>query len=154
MRDRKRIFSHGNADLVRHDPQVLQVIGKASAQAYASEAITQRTAEALQRAYLSHFAEDGEKEHQANIDAELESAQGQVVIAELVLGLTSQLFNALSASAASTSKQLDRFWRNARTVSSHNPLIYKEKAIGDWEVNRAELPFVWQIGASPQAKSA
>lgn len=153
VRDRKRIFSHGNADLVRHDPQVLQVIGKASAQAYASEAITQRTAEALQRAYLSHFAEDGEKEHQANIDAELESAQGQVVIAELVLGLTSQLFNALSASAASTSKQLDRFWRNARTVSSHNPLIYKEKAIGDWEVNRAELPFVWQIGASPQAKS-
>lgn len=154
VRDRKRIFSHGNADLVRHDPQVLQVIGKASAQAYASEAITQRTAEALQRAYLSHFAEDGEKEHQANIDAELESAQGQVVIAELVLGLTSQLFNALSASAASTRKQLDRFWRNARTVSSHNPLIYKEKAIGDWEVNRAELPFVWQIGASPQAKSA
>lgn len=154
VRDRKRIFSHGNADLVRHDPQVLQVIGKASAQAYASEAITQRTAEALQRAYLSHFAEDGEKEHQANIDAELESAQGQVVIAELVLGLTSQLFNALSASAASSSKQLDRFWRNARTVSSHNPLIYKEKAIGDWEVNRAELPFVWQIGASPQAKSA
>ncbi len=154
VRDRKRIFSHGNADLVRHDPQVLQVIGKASAQAYASEAITQRTAEALQRAYLSHFTEDGEKEHQANIDAELESAQGQVVIAELVLGLTSQLFNALSASAASTSKQLDRFWRNARTVSSHNPLIYKEKAIGDWEVNRAELPFVWQIGASPQAKSA
>lgn len=154
VRDRKRIFSHGNADLVRHDPQVLQVIGKASAQAYASEAITQRTAEALQRAYLSHFAEDGEKEHQANIDAELESAQGQVVIAELVLGLTSQLFNALSASAASTSKQLDRFWRNARTVSSHNPLIYKEKAIGNWEVNRAELPFVWQIGASPQAKSA
>lgn len=154
VRDRKRIFSHGNADLVRHDPQVLQVIGKASAQAYASEAITQRTAEALQRAYLSHFAEDDEKEHQANIDAELESAQGQVVIAELVLGLTSQLFNALSASAASTSKQLDRFWRNARTVSSHNPLIYKEKSIGDWEVNRAELPFVWQIGASPQAKSA
>lgn len=153
VRDRKRIFSHGNADLVRHDPQVLQVIGKASAQAYASEAITQRAAEALQRAYLSHFAEDDEKEHQANIDAELESAQGQVVIAELVLGLTSQLFNALSASAASTSKQLDRFWRNARTVSSHNPLIYKEKAIGDWEVNRAELPFVWQIGASPQAKS-
>lgn len=153
VRDRKRIFSHGNADLVRHDPQVLQVIGKASAQAYASEAITWRTAEALQRAYLSHFTEDSEKEHQANIDAELESAQGQVVIAEQVLGLTTQLFNALSASAASTSKQLDRFWRNARTVSSHNPLIYKEKAIGDWEVNQAELPFVWQIGASPQAKS-
>ena len=154
VRERKRIFSHANTDLARHDPQVLQVIGKASAQAFASEAITQATAEALQQAYLSHFAESDEKERLANIDAELESAQGQVVIADLVLDLTSRLFNALSASASSTTKQLDRFWRNARTVSSHNPLIYKEKVIGDWVVNQTELPFVWQIGASPKAKSA
>jgi hypothetical protein len=30
VRERKRIFSHANTDLARHDPQVLQVIGKAS----------------------------------------------------------------------------------------------------------------------------
>ncbi|WP_228268831.1 hypothetical protein, partial [Acinetobacter oleivorans] len=33
------------------------------------------------------------------------------------------------------------------------PIIYKEKAIGDWEVNHAALPFVWQIGASPRQAS-
>ncbi|WP_288366858.1 acyl-CoA dehydrogenase family protein [uncultured Acinetobacter sp.] len=153
VRHRTRIFSHSNADLVRHDPQVLQVIGQASAQAYASTAITQRAAAALQDAYLSHFAEQPEQDVQANIAAELESAQGQVVISRLVLELTSNLFNALSASASSTAKQLDRYWRNARTVSSHNPIIYKEKAIGDWEVNQAALPFVWQIGASPRQAS-
>lgn len=153
VRHRIRIFSHGNADLVRRDPQVLQVIGQASAQAYASTAITQRAAAALQNAYLSHFAEQPEQDVQANIAAELESAQGQVVISRLVLELTSNLFNALSASASSTAKQLDRYWRNARTVSSHNPIIYKEKAIGDWEVNQAALPFVWQIGASPRQAS-
>lgn len=153
VRHRTRIFSHSNADLVRHDPQVLQVIGQASAQAYASAAITQRAAAALQDAYLSHFAEQPEQDVQANIAAELESAQGQVVISRLVLELTSNLFNALSASASSTAKQLDRYWRNARTVSSHNPIIYKEKAIGDWEVNQAALPFVWQIGASPRQAS-
>jgi alkylation response protein AidB-like acyl-CoA dehydrogenase len=151
---RQRIFSHGNADLVRHDPQVLQVIGKASAQAYASAATTQAVAQTLQQAYLSHFAASEIKNQQTNHAAELASAQGQVVIAELVLELSSRLFNALSASAASSSKQLDRFWRNARVVSSHNPLIYKEKVIGDWEVNQADLPFVWQIGASPQSKTA
>ncbi|WP_336933569.1 acyl-CoA dehydrogenase family protein [Acinetobacter bereziniae] len=150
VQKRDRIFSHGNADLVRNDPQILQVIGKASAQAYASETITLRTAEALQKAYLSHFGESEIKNIQANNDAELESAQGQVVISALVLELTSQLFNALGASASTTSKQLDRFWRNARVVSSHNPLVYKEKVIGDWEVNHEPLPFVWQIGASPK----
>lgn len=150
VQKRERIFSHGNADLVRNDPQILQVIGKASAQAYASESITQKTAEALQKAYLSHFTESDIKQLQANNYAELESAQGQVVISDLVLALTSNLFNTLGASASTTSKQLDRFWRNARVVSSHNPLIYKEKVIGDWEVNREPLPFVWQIGASPK----
>ncbi len=154
VQKRDRIFSHGNADLVRNDPQILQVIGKASAQAYASQSITISTAEALQKAYLSHFGGSEVKNIQVNIDAELESSQGQVVISELVLDLTSHLFNALGASASSTEKQLDRFWRNARVVSSHNPLIYKEKVIGDWEVNRQPLPFVWQIGASPKVKSA
>lgn len=154
VQKRDRIFSHGNADLVRNDPQILQVIGKASAQAYASETITLRTAEALQKAYLSHFGESEIKNIQVNNDAELESAQGQVVISALVLELTSQLFNALGASASTTSKQLDRFWRNARVVSSHNPLVYKEKVIGDWEVNHEPLPFVWQIGASPKIGAA
>ncbi|KAA8735575.1 acyl-CoA dehydrogenase family protein [Acinetobacter qingfengensis] len=154
VQNRQRIFSHGNGDLVRHDPQILQLIGKASAQTYASEAITQRTAQALQTAYLSHFGSSELKDIQANNAAELESAQGQVIISELVLDLTSRLFNTLGASAASSSKSLDRFWRNARVVSSHNPIIYKEKAIGDWEVNQQALPFVWQIGASPSIKTA
>ena len=152
VRNRTRIYSHGNAALVREDAQILQVIGQASSQAYAAESITLRTAEALDYAYLSHFQNDEQANLQANDRAELESSQGQVVISQLVLSLTSDLFNALGASASSTEKQLDRFWRNARVVSSHNPLIYKQKVIGDWEVNQAPLPYVWQIGNSPLAK--
>ena len=154
VRQRTRIFSHGNADLVRDDAQILQVIGKASAQAYASEAITLATAKALDDAYLSHFQSDATLEQQANDRAELESSQGQVVISELVLNLSTELFNSLGASASSTAKQLDRFWRNARVVSSHNPLIYKQKVIGDWVVNQTALPYVWQIGNSPVAKQS
>lgn len=148
---RDRVFSHGNTPLVRHDPQILQVIGKASAQTYAAKTIALAVAESLDQAYLSHFQQNIEQDKQANHEAELQSSQGQVVIAELVLDLTAKLFNSLSASASTTAKQLDRFWRNARVVSSHNPLIYKEKVIGDWEVNQTELPYVWQIGASPEA---
>ena len=152
VRKRTRIYSHGNAHLVREDAQILQVIGKASAQAYAAETIVLRTAEALDAAYFNHFEGDENADLQANDRAELESSQGQVVISELVLKLTTELFNALGASASTTEKQLDRFWRNARVVSSHNPLIYKEKVIGDWEVNQAPLPYVWKIGNSPSAK--
>ena len=146
IRKRTRIFSTGNASHVSQDVQVQQVVGKASAQVYAAHATTLRAAAALQVAYESRFAHNDEAERDANIAAELESAQAQVVIADLVLRATSDLFNALSASATSTGKALDRHWRNARTAASHNPLIYKERIIGDWEINGTEPPYVWQIG--------
>lgn len=151
VRQRTRIFSTGNAPRVSQDAQVLQVVGKASAQVYAAEATAVRAAAAAQRAYESHFGHDAQAEHDANVAAELESAQAQVVIAELILRAASDLFNALGASATSETKQLDRHWRNARTAASHNPLIYKERIIGDWEINGTEPPYVWQIGSGPSA---
>ncbi|MBH2018438.1 MAG: monooxygenase [Burkholderiales bacterium] len=152
VRERTRIFSHGNATSVARDVQVQQVVGRISAQAYAAEAVAIRAAEPAQRAYETRFGGNDEAEHQANIDAEIESAKAQVVLADLVLRAASDLFNALGASAAREAKALDRHWRNARTVATHNPLIYKEKIIGDWVINGTEPPYVWQIGAGTPGK--
>ncbi|RZJ62773.1 MAG: monooxygenase [Acidovorax sp.] len=149
VRERKRIFSTGNASAVAQDVQVQQVVGEVSAAAYAAEATAVRAAFAAQRAYDVRWSGTPEEEKQANIDAELESAQGQVAISELVLRAATQFFNALSASAASTGKALDRHWRNARTVASHNPIIYKARIVGDWHINGTEPPYVWLIGAGP-----
>ncbi|MCU1717363.1 acyl-CoA dehydrogenase family protein [Pseudomonas sp. 5P_3.1_Bac2] len=156
VRSRTRIFSTGNAGHVRHDAQIQQVVGKASGQVYAAEAATLRAAEAAQGAYLQRYRRNGsaaqdEAERQANIAAELQSAQAQVAVIELVLSATSNLFNALGASGTSINQQLDRHWRNARTAASHNPVIYKEKIIGDWQINQTEPPYVWQIGAGKPA---
>ncbi len=151
VRERTRVFSHGNASSVARDVQIQQVVGRISAQAYAAEAIAIRAAEPAQRAYEARFSGDAELERQANIDAEIESAQAQVVLADLVVRVTSDLFNALGASAAREEKALDRHWRNARTVATHNPVIYKEKIIGDWVINGNEPPYVWQIGSGVAA---
>ncbi|WP_118185051.1 acyl-CoA dehydrogenase family protein [Paraburkholderia phosphatilytica] len=154
VRRRNRIYSHGNAGAARDDAQVQQVVGEISARVYAAEATAWRAAEAAQRAYDTHFAADPQAEHDANVHAELESAKAQVVVAQLVLAASTDLFNALGASGTSDSKLLDRHWRNVRTAASHNPLIYKQRIIGDWEINRAEPPYVWQIGAVRSAGAA
>ena len=146
---RQRIFSTGNAPLVRQDAQIQQVVGQISAQAYAAAAIAIRAAVPAQRAYEARFEGDVAAEKAANIAAEIESAQGQWVIADLVVRATSDVFNALGASSASQSLALDRHWRNARTVATHNPLVYKARIIGDWVINGTEPPYVWQIGGSP-----
>lgn len=52
----------------------------------------------------------------------------------------------LGASSTSAGKALDWHWRNARTVSTHNPFIDKARVVGDWAINGNEPPFVWSIG--------
>ncbi|HEX7866865.1 MAG TPA: acyl-CoA dehydrogenase family protein [Variovorax sp.] len=152
VRNRQRIYSSGNAQHVSQDAQILQVVGQVSALVYAAQATALRATLPAQRAYEARLHDDEAAEKQANIDAEIESAQGQIVVSELVLRAGSDLFNALGASAASTSKALDRHWRNARTVSSHNPIVYKARIVGDWSVNGTEPPYVWQIGNGPGRK--
>lgn len=143
---RRRIYSHGNATQVKHDVQVLQVVGQISSWAYAVEASAQHATHALQYAYEVHDSADEALIRQANVRAELASAQAQVIASELIPRAASELFNALGASDTRTSKALDRHWRNARTVASHNPVIYKMRNVGDWEVNGTDPTFIWQIG--------
>jgi alkylation response protein AidB-like acyl-CoA dehydrogenase len=147
--ERKRIYSHGNTPHVCEDAQIQQVVGEIASWAYAAEAVALQATHASQRAYEAHFSGDAQAGHTANVDAEIESAQAQVVVSELVLRAATHLFNALGASATSTSKALDRHWRNARTISSHNPLVYKARIVGDWAINGTEPPYVWRIGAGP-----
>lgn len=153
---RNRVFSHGSSPVWREDPLVQQTVGVATAQGFAARAIAVRAAEASQEAYLARFLTvagtgDAEAEERANQRAELDSAQGQIVLVELSLRATSDVLNALSASAASETKKLDRFWRNARTVSSHNPVIFKQRIVGDWAVNGTPVPYAWAIGAQKPA---
>lgn len=148
VRDRERNYSHANAARVRDDPQVLARIGEASAAVYAAEAATLRVAEAIQEvADLAPVAAGAaDRVAAANERAEVESSAAQVVVTSLVLDLTSDLFDTLGASGTSLSKGLDRHWRNARTVSSHNPRILKARVVGAHLVNGTPPPYAWAIG--------
>jgi len=45
------------------------------------------------------------------------------------------LFDTGGASATARKLNLDRHWRNTRTLASHNPLVYKAYAAGNYAVN-------------------
>ena len=66
----------------------------------------------------------------------------------------SRLFDALGASATDEAKGLDRYWRNARTVLSHNPWVYKARIVGDWLVNGTGPVGLWGVGIPEDAKTA
>lgn len=133
--ERKRVYSHGNADRAGADPQILQVVGHVRALAYGAGATVLKAAESVQRVYDTREPGTGEADAHAVAVADLEINQGVTVVTSLVLEATTVLFDALGASAAKRGNGLDRHWRNARTISSHNPRIYRERIVGDFAVN-------------------
>jgi len=124
----------------------LQIVGRVRGAAYAAGAIVQRISEAQQRAFEAHFVDDVEAEDAAVAIAEVEVSQALTVVSNLVLDATTLLFDALGASATGRRHGLDRYWRNARTLSSHNPRIYKDRIVGDFAVNGTRPPPQWRIG--------
>ncbi|MEP9382800.1 acyl-CoA dehydrogenase family protein [Nocardioides cheoyonin] len=144
VRGRERNYSHANAARVRDDPQVLDRVGQIAAKVYAAEAAVVRVATAVDEAAAAPpggFAA-------VNEIAEIESAAAQVAVTDLVLSATTELFDTLGASATARGSALDRHWRNARTVSSHNPRILKSRVVGDHLVNGTPPPYRWRIGAT------
>lgn len=153
VRARTRVFSHGNAARVSDDPQILQVVGRVRANAYGAGAAVLRAAEALQRVYETRQDEATEVPHAAVAVADLEVNQAVTVVTSLILDATTLLFDALGASSAKRGVGLDRHWRNARTLSSHNPRIYRERIVGDFAVNGAAPPAPYRVGAPAPAGS-
>ena len=83
--------------------------------------------------------------------AELAAAEAQVALTPLVLGAITDLFDVGGASLSSESLGLDRHWRNARTLAVHNPVVYKQQAVGRFELIGDGLPYEWNAGVRGKA---
>lgn len=141
---RTRTYSHGTAAKSSQDPQILQVVGRIRGNAYSAGAIVLQVARSVERAFQSAGKPDAEA--RANEIAELEASQALTVVTNLVLEASTIAFDALGASAIRKPTALDRHWRNARTIASHNPRIYKDRIVGDFAVNGTPPAFVWRVG--------
>jgi alkylation response protein AidB-like acyl-CoA dehydrogenase len=136
-----RPFAHAAAERPAEDPLLQEVVGEMVSAAYAAEATVLRAAEALD--VEADSVVDGLPDPALADQASLEAAQAKVVVDELALRATARLFDLGGASATKRERNLDRHWRNVRTLSTHNPLLYKAQAIGDTALNGAQLPPNW-----------
>ncbi|OZI51856.1 acyl-CoA dehydrogenase family protein [Bordetella genomosp. 5] len=146
VRPRKRTFSHGAGQAPAEDPLVQQVVGQLSATAFTATAAVRAVARTLGAADRVRQRE-GRLPPALLVQAELETAQAQVGLIDSVLGAGSRLFDVGGASALLESRGLDRHWRNARTLASHNPTPYKARLLGDHAINGTGPSFYWTVGA-------
>jgi alkylation response protein AidB-like acyl-CoA dehydrogenase len=148
---RGRNYPQGLDPVPSADAQLLQVIGQVSVNAFAANAALRASSATLDLIADAHAAGDQELRKQRVLEAEVATAQSQLVVIDAALAATTTVFDALGASGVSETLLLDRHWRNARTLASHNPRVYKARILGDWLVNGVDpVPDLTALGRGGQ----
>jgi alkylation response protein AidB-like acyl-CoA dehydrogenase len=146
VRGRTRGFSHGSGSVPRQDPIVQEVVGELAAASFAADAALAAASRAVDASSAAQFSGDPDETRAAVAAADRAVASAQLVILPAVLDAATRLFEVGGASALDIDRALDRHWRNARTLASHNPSRYKSRALGDHLVNGTPLPSWWSVG--------
>lgn len=137
VRSRTRNYYHAPADQTLQDPLLQLVVGELESNAFVARAAVLEAARALDQTTVdapgTDYADLARR-------ATLAAAHAKVVIDGLATSSATRLFDAGGASASSRSRNLDRHWRNARTLVSHNPTAHKARVLGDHVLNDTPLP--------------
>jgi len=152
VRDRRRWFAQSRGELPRHDAQVQEVVGELSTTAYLAETVVADVARALDA--LRAGAADGSATPADEDTVELRVYRAQVLLVRDVPAAATRLFDVGGASALSRSRRLDRHWRNARTLATHNPIPYRLSSIGDHDLNGTSPFRAWFSGVDLRGRAA
>ena len=137
-RNKARPIKHSGVDRSVDDPYVRLAVGETAARVYAAESAVLRAAETIDHVDTTDNGSVAEQD--ALREASVTVARAQFFAVEAALKAGEQLFDVGGASTTSRSHNLDRHWRNARTVASHNPRAYKASVVGAYLLDDVEPP--------------
>ncbi|WP_336817228.1 acyl-CoA dehydrogenase family protein [Burkholderia gladioli] len=130
---RGRPWIHSGVANAQDDPYTLQRFGDMRVQAVAAEALADRAARGLQAAWdrKEALSADGRAE------VALAISEAKIVAQRAALDAGEALFDVCGARATAAPLALDRFWRNARTHTLHDPLDYRLRDVGRYALTGA-----------------
>ncbi|MFF3998278.1 acyl-CoA dehydrogenase family protein [Streptomyces cyaneofuscatus] len=134
-RTKARSWLHGGYEQAVDEPYVIDTYGDLTAKLWAVEALADAVAAEGQRL---HDAPD-EVTEQTRGEFEVRVAAAKARATDVALEVTSRIFEVTGARATASAEGLDRFWRNVRTHTLHDPVAYKRREVGR-HVLTGELP--------------
>lgn len=138
-----RPIKHSSAQRSVDDPYVEHTVGEIAARAYAAEAVVLKAAAAIDAVWDSGQPDaEGALQFDESLltEAAVQVAQAQFLAAESALKAAERLFDVGGASTTGRGHNLDRHWRNARTVANHNPRDWKAAAVGAYRLKGTPPP--------------
>jgi alkylation response protein AidB-like acyl-CoA dehydrogenase len=146
VRRRNRVYFTGTGQVPREDAIIQEAVGKIEAIVRSCVAMSESAARALQDAFDLWAREaDFQAVDQAFIAADIAVGAAQVMLSQQVVDVAGRIFDCLGASSTLIPLGLDRHWRNARTVATHNPILFKARVIGDHLLN-GTAPRIFRVG--------
>jgi alkylation response protein AidB-like acyl-CoA dehydrogenase len=132
-RERTRPWIHSGVEKATEDPYVLMRVGEMRISVDAAEAVLARGVESWLNAEANLSPE-------ARDQASVASAVAKVVTGDAALKVSEHLFQVCGAGAVAEKYDFGRHWRNARTLTLHDPADYKLRLVGDHVLNGASPP--------------
>ncbi|QEI07808.1 acyl-CoA dehydrogenase [Pigmentiphaga aceris] len=128
--EKARPWLFSDVQQASEDPYRLLRIGEMHVHSATAAVMADRGAQLLDQSWQQGLALSAVQRQ----ETALAVAEAKVIAHRASLYNGQALFDAAGASAAHAGLGLDRFWRNARTHTLHDPLDYKLRALGDWEL--------------------
>jgi alkylation response protein AidB-like acyl-CoA dehydrogenase len=125
-RTRTRAWTLSDVDSAVADPYILLGYGELVARTRAAAALTDLAAAALGEA----FDRGAGLSQQERGEAAVAISAAKVVATQVANEAGSRIYEFTGARASANKYALDRFWRNARTLTLHDPVSYKAREVG------------------------
>lgn len=138
LESRERNFSHAVAERPTDDPLLQRQLGELAATAYVARAAVLDAAALIGAATES--AVGGVPDATLAQEAQLAVAKVKVHLDRVAPDAATRLLELGGASAASRVRNLDRHWRNIRTITLHNPVAYKARVVGENLLHGTPVP--------------
>jgi len=113
------------------DPYALERAGEFWLALEGARLLNDRAATLLDDAW----AEDEALSHELRGDTAIAIATAKVAAIKGGMDVTTRMFDVMGARSTTGKFGFDRYWRNLRTHSSHDPVDYKLRELGDWALN-------------------
>jgi alkylation response protein AidB-like acyl-CoA dehydrogenase len=138
LRSRDRSFSHAPTEKPTDDPLLQRQLGVLASTASIARAAVLDAAQAIALATASDSGAGPDPELAA--EAQLRVAKVKVHLDDVAPEAATRLLELGGASASSRQRNLDRHWRNIRTITLHNPVAYKARVIGQNLLHGTPVP--------------
>ena len=126
----KQWLSSG-VDRPQDDPYILANYGNMYLELQAAKNLADQAGITLQRSWeLGEFISENQRGRCA-----LDIAVAKVATTRAGLDVCNKMFEVMGSRATAGAARLDRYWRNIRTHTLHDPVDYKIKELGDWALN-------------------